>query len=148
MSRLESFRNKARSFTGRLSAGGGGGGGSGPLSARLGGGSGPTPGGRRSVSGPLSLSSARGKGGGFFSMTIKSPERGEIPAGGGGAGKLTGGGEREAIAIAEGATLSPDSFGSEDGTGSGGDGPLKVADDVFMAVGKRPFAAPPSPGTE
>ena len=79
-------------------------------------------------------------------MTAKSPEEEEAPARGGGKS-----GEREAIA--EGATLSPDSLGGSahvagGGGGPGGDGAPKIADDVFLAVGKRPFAAPPSPGTE
>lgn len=160
-SRLASFRNKARSITGRrLSLGSAATaaptretGGSGPLSASVSG-SGPTSA-RRSLSGTLSLGSARrkGAGGGFFSMTAKSPEA-EGPGRGSGGGRGGRWGEPDREATAEVHVLSPDSLDSGDESGAGGGGrPAEIADDVFVSVGSgrggaAAFAAPPSPGAE
>ncbi|CBN74775.1 hypothetical protein Esi_0041_0139 [Ectocarpus siliculosus] len=177
-SRLASLRNKARGW--RKSRGSGGGGGrdsegSGPLSdGRAGGssrgsGSGPLSGRRslgavarrRTVSGPLSLSSARsGKGGskGFFSSMSKSPEaaagdsdghKGEegLPAPGeeetGGGGGVSPGGLAPASGSATGNPAQTDSddgalapVGAKDGPAAAGGG---------GGSGFDGFAVPPSP---
>ncbi|CAM9178217.1 unnamed protein product [Scytosiphon promiscuus] len=157
ISKLASFRDKARSLKDRLSVGGGGGGG--PKSARTSG-SGPIParespgggGGGRSGSGPLSLSSARGVGKVFFfSTSTKSPPPSDAPPPSGGRG--------EGGTAADAPMLSPDSLKS----GDGGDGlagePLESAgaagavssagEDKPPAIGNVAIlAVPPSPGTE
>ncbi|CAM9594060.1 unnamed protein product [Ectocarpus sp. 6 AP-2014] len=176
-SRLASLRNKARGWRKSRGSGGGGGGrdseGSGPLSdGRAGGssrgsGSGPLSGRRslgavarrRTVSGPLSLSSARsGKGGskGFFSSMSKSPEaaagdsdghKGEegLPAPGeetGGDGGVSPGG----LAPASGsATGNPAQADSDDGALApvGGKGGPPAAGGG--GGGFDGFAVPPSP---
>lgn len=139
VSRMSSIRNKARSFKGRLSAGGGSG------------------------KGPLSLNSAKGKGGGFFSTSAASPKAdGDAGAAAkaspverksSGAGGTAGKGEPSAPA-----TVSPASVASPSLPSPSTDGELesiRINKNVFVAVGDKDsaggtvaFSIPPSPGGE
>lgn len=116
--RLASFRDKARSLKGRFSTGGGG--------------------------GPLSLTSAKGKGKGFFSMSAASPEGGDALPPPVALPDIDAGGKRDYVmAVA----FSPVSLTSPPPPPNVG--MVEVNNGMFLALGGKAegfAAAPPSPG--